>query len=248
MSSFCSTCGTTIEGNDRFCRACGAAVGSPPPTGEPTLLSPVLPPTPTKTSTKAVISLILGLFIFFFPFSLVAVILGHLSLSEIRKSAGRITGNGLAVAGLVLGYIGIAAIPILLIVAAIAIPNLLRARMAANESSAVEKVRTITTAEISYISLHPESGYACSLSELSEAHLVDTEIGRGGPRDGYRFEIRGCAPDTRGSVSSKYQVVAYPVVTNQTGVRAFCADESAVIKVDGGGSPRKCLAEGSVLH
>lgn len=245
MSSFCSACGTTMESNDRFCRACGAAVGSPPLAGfEPSVPTPVS----TETSPKAVISLILGLFIFFFPFSLVAVILGHLSLSEIRKSAGRLTGNGLAIGGLILGYIGIAGVPIMLIVAAIAIPNLLRARIAANESSAVASVRMITTAEVTYMSNHPDSGYACSLSELSEARLIDGVIGRGGPRNGYRFEIRGCAPDAQGSVSSNYQVVAYPVVTNQTGVRAFCADESTVIKVDAGGSPRKCLEEGAVLQ
>lgn len=46
-------------------------------------------------------------------------------------------GEGLAIAGLVLGYAWIVSIPVILIIAAIAIPNLLRARMAANESSAV---------------------------------------------------------------------------------------------------------------
>jgi type IV pilus assembly protein PilA len=244
MSSFCSACGTTIEGDDRFCRVCGAAVGSPP-----AVIGgfPDQPRGPTKTSTKAVVSLILGLFIFFFPFSLVAVILGHLSLAEIRKSSGRITGNGLAIAGLILGYIGVAAIPIILIIAAIAIPNLLRARMAANESSAVDSVRMITTAQITYQSSHSEAGFACSLSELSDAQLIDSEIGRGGPRNGYRFEIRGCAPDTRAGAHINYQIVAYPVVTNQTGVRAFCADESAVIKVDASGSPKKCLEQGRPL-
>ena len=52
-------------------------------------------------------------------------------------------GDGMAIAGLVLGYIGFAAIPFILIIAAIAIPNLLRARMAANEASAVGSLRTI---------------------------------------------------------------------------------------------------------
>ena len=51
-----------------------------------------------------------------------------MSLSEIRKSAGRIGGQGIAITGLVLGYLGIVIIPFILIVAAIAIPNLLRAR------------------------------------------------------------------------------------------------------------------------
>src|SRR5262249_32129647 len=91
---------------------------------------------PATTSGKAIGSLVCGI-ISVFPFCLVAIILGHLSLSEIRKSAGRLKGDGMAIAGLVLGYLGIVAIPIILIVAAIAIPNLLRARQAANEASAV---------------------------------------------------------------------------------------------------------------
>ena len=62
-------------------------------------------------------------------------------------------GDGMAIAGLVLGYIGFAAIPFILIIAAIAIPNLLRARMAANEASAVGSLRTINVAALSYSAL-----------------------------------------------------------------------------------------------
>lgn len=244
MSSFCSACGTTIEGDDRFCRACGA----PALSSQATAASPsVPPPVSTKTSTKAVISLILGLFIFFFPFSLVAVILGHLSLSEIRKSAGRLTGDGLAMAGLILGYIGVAGVPIMLIVAAIAIPNLLRASMAANESSSVASIRTITTAEITYSESHPDVGYTCSLSNLSDAQLIDNVLGSG-QKSGYRFEISGCAAQKQGGPKTTYRVVAYPVSAKQSGARAFCADESAVIKEDKSGSGQKCLAEGAVLE
>ena len=88
-----------------------------------------------ETSVKAILSLVCGL-LFFIPFLFIAaIVFGHLALSEIRKSAGRLKGEGIAIAGLVLGYIEIAGIPFLLIIAAIAIPNLLRARMAANESS-----------------------------------------------------------------------------------------------------------------
>jgi hypothetical protein len=46
----------------------------------------------------------------------------------------------------------------------------------------------------------------------------------------------------------KYQVVAYPVRLNQTGVRAFCSDESAVVKVDAGGSAEKCVQSGESLR
>jgi type IV pilus assembly protein PilA len=60
-------------------------------------------------------------------------------------------------------------VAIILIIAAIAIPNLLRARMAANESSAVASVRTVTTAEITYQTGYPTTGYAAALVNLGGA-------------------------------------------------------------------------------
>jgi Domain of unknown function (DUF4190) len=59
---------------------------------------------PAQTSGKAIASLVCGLFLFAFPLSILAVIFGHLSVSEIRKSSGRLKGEGIAIAGLVLGY------------------------------------------------------------------------------------------------------------------------------------------------
>ncbi|HVN19851.1 MAG TPA: DUF4190 domain-containing protein [Dongiaceae bacterium] len=239
MSTFCTHCGNSVDDQDKFCPACGAAAGRAP------AQIPVAPTGPTKTSTKAIISLICGLFIFCFPLSVVAVILGHLSHSEIKKSAGRLTGEGLATAGLVLGYMGVAAIP--LIIAAIAIPNLLRARLAANESSALASLRTITVAEVTYSAAHPETGYACTLSELGGSQPLDAGIAAG-VKNGYRFEIMGCEAGAPDAPKTKYRVVAYPVAVNQTGVRAFCSDESAVLKQHAGGSAQRCLEEGVVLQ
>lgn len=243
MSSFCPGCGNTIEAGDRFCRVCGrdasaSAAGVSSPSMAP------LPTGPAETSGKAIASLIFGL-LFFVPFAfLAAIVFGHISLSEIRKSAGRLTGEGMAWAGLILGYIWIAGIPIFLIMAAIAIPNLLRARMAANESSAVALVRTINTAEVTYSSNHANQGFTCSLSDLNG--LIDG-LPISGQKSGYAFKLSGCTPDPDGVVNH-FRVVAYPVVTNQTGIRAFCSDESAVIKVDARGSPQGCLDNGTMLQ
>ena len=60
-------------------------------------------------------------------------------------------------------------VAIILIIAAIAIPNLLRARMAANESSAVASIRTVTTGEVTYQTAYPTVGYAPALSNLGGA-------------------------------------------------------------------------------
>jgi len=165
---FCALCGADNPNDGQFCGKCGSVLqgqrGMPPPGANfEALATPYVGP--TQTSGKAIASLVCGIFLFFFPTAIAAIILGHLSHSDIRKARGRLTGHGLATAGLVLGYMGIAVIPVVLILAAIAIPNLLRARMAANEASAVGSLRTIVTAEISYQDEY-SNGYAPSLESL----------------------------------------------------------------------------------
>ena len=126
------------------------------------------PAAEVSTSGKAIASLICGVFVFFLPASIAAIILGHISLSDIRKSAGRLGGRGVAIAGLVLGYAGLAIIPFILIIAAIAIPNLLRAKQAANQASAVGSLRTINIAAVQYASGY-ENGFPSSLEALGTA-------------------------------------------------------------------------------
>lgn len=248
---FCSKCGAAIPEGSQFCSQCGQALAAPPvAAGRATVPSPDAP-----TSGKALASMITGIFglIMFFP-AFAAIILGHMSRSEIRKSNGRLKGNGMATAGLVMGYGVIAMIPFILIIAAIAIPNLLRARIAANEASAVASLRTLNTAELSYQSQYPKVGFACSIPALGghgpsapsadHAQLIDDRLASL-RKNGYDFEIRKCIYDA--VEGNKYQVVAYPAVRNQTGVRIFCSDESGVIKVGEGDSAEECLANGSPL-
>jgi len=239
VASFCAGCGSSVSADDKFCRVCGRTV-SPDSGATPASAAPV---GPGQTSGKAIASLVCGLLFIVLPFAVAAVILGHISLSEIRKSAGRITGNGMATAGLVLGYAGLAVLPVL-IIAAIAIPNLLRARMAANESSAVAAVRTLNVAETVYSQAHPATGYTCALSDLDQ---IDSTL-KTGRKYGYVFELKDCAAGTEGTSNVKYRIVAYPAAPNQTGVRAFCSDESAVIRVDSSGSPQECMESGGPLE
>src|SRR6185295_12064356 len=154
----CTQCAQPVPEGATSCPTCGRqtaltqySVGGLPPL-PPTTSGPVAP---EKTSGLAIASLIFGLLFLFFPLSIVAIVFGHISLSQIKKSAGRLGGKGLAIAGLVLGYLGVAIIPLILIIAAIAIPNLLRARIAANEASAVNAVRRISTAQMTYQSQFP---------------------------------------------------------------------------------------------
>jgi hypothetical protein len=161
----------------------------------------------------------------------------------------------MATAGLVMGYGAFAIIPFILIIAAIAIPNLLRARMAANESSAIHLVREINTAEVMYRTAYRDVGFTCNLSSLGgnkssvpsseQAQLLEDRV-TSGEVHGYRLELRNCANSE--ADGNKYQVVAYPVVRHQTGVRAFCSDETAVVRVDASGSADDCLASGPPLE
>jgi type IV pilus assembly protein PilA len=241
MTPVCPACGNPVGADETFCRVCGRQLKA-----TPHMAAPAGSPTAADTSGKAVASLVFGLFLFFFPFSIVAIIFGHLSLSDIKKSAGRLTGRGLAIAGLLLGYAGVAFIPIVLIIAAIAIPNVLRARMAANESSAVAGTRTLMTAEMSYASGHPEEGYTCSLSKLAQADLIAGALAQG-QKNGYAFALSGCDPEPSGRIEH-YRIVAYPVRENQTGIRSFCADDSGVLKTDAAGSVQKCFDGGTNLE
>lgn len=237
---YCFKCGKSNPETSQFCVACGQALdaplASPPGTMSGTVAPPIASP---ETDTKAIASLICGLLAFIFPAAIAAIILGHISRSDIRKSGGRQTGAGLALAGLVLGYLGVSVIPIL-IIAAISIPNLLRARIAANEASAVASIRAINNAEIAYSLAHPEVGYTCSLSDLNSPSASIGDL-TGGEKHGYLFRVETCTP-------GNYAITAVPRVGNETGGRAFCSREDYVIRYVRNGSGEACLAHGQELR
>lgn len=126
-------------------------------------------------------------------------------------------------------------VAIILIIAAIAIPNLLRARIAANESSAVASIRTINTAEISYNSAYPTVGFAATLATLGGTTctpptsaggcLIDTQLASG-TKSGYSFVATASGSSPAGS----YFAAASPITPNQTGNRSFCSVADAVVR------------------
>ena len=133
-------------------------------------------------------------------------------------------------------------VAIILIIAAIAIPNLMRARMAANESSAASGIRSITAAEVSYANTYPSVGYATQLPDLgytipctpapTHACLLDNNLAAAIPgtpgHNGYYFLATGI---TNGATSNVAFVVgASPVAANGTGGRDFCAITDGVLR------------------
>jgi type II secretory pathway pseudopilin PulG len=176
---------------------------------------------------------------FIFPTAVLAIIFGHISRSQIAKSANRIGGAGMAPAGMILGYIGVAFIPFILIVAAIVIPNLLRARIAANESSAVGSLRSIATAAITYSSSH--GSFPPSLESMGPepggANLIDRTLATG-RRTGYTFEYQSITSEA-GRPSDGFIATADPIQENQTGQRHFFLDETGVVRVQRNGPAGK---------
>jgi type IV pilus assembly protein PilA len=189
-----------------------------------------------QNSGKALASLISGAVFFFWPVSaIVAVILGHLALADIKRSAGRLTGRGMAIGGLVTGYIG-ASLVFLMIVAAIAIPSLLRARIAANEASAIASLRTYNRAMVTYSNACPDIGYPASLPSLgpgtkdcNRLDVVSEQLAAPFPvRDGYRFVYTPLRDVNR--IVKGYQLSAVPVRPGRTGARYFFTDQTGVIR------------------
>jgi type IV pilus assembly protein PilA len=242
----CSQCGQTVPDGAAFCSNCGQTSGFQK-AGFPELFSHAGAPgaiAAEKTSGLAIASLVFGMLFLFFPLSIVAVVLGHVSLSQIKKSAGRLGGRGLAIAGLILGYLGIAVIPLILIIAAIAIPNLMRARIAANEAYAAQSIRAINTAQARYQVTYGSIGYAPDLLSLGGAQpctassatacLIDNQLARAttpSGRNGYVFAV------ARSADGSQYVASAVPVQRNQTGRRSFCSTEDGIVRVDPNGDP-----------
>ena len=120
------------------------------------------------------------------------------------------------------------------IIAAIAIPNLLSSRKAANESSGIGSMRTISSAQTTYLSTKGNNTtYASSLSDLQSASLIDTQLAgataAASAKSGYYFTL------TAANSNTTYTLTGLPASAN-TGVRKFFTDESGVIRATTDGS------------
>jgi type IV pilus assembly protein PilA len=125
-------------------------------------------------------------------------------------------------------------VAIILIIAAIAIPNLLRSKMAANEASAVASLRTYNTSIVAYSTTYGTDPSALSslgpsaTPSSTAADLVDNLLGAATPvKSGYSFTFSAGAASS--GVISSYSIVAAPVNTS-TGQRRFYTDQSGVIR------------------
>jgi type IV pilus assembly protein PilA len=134
-------------------------------------------------------------------------------------------------------------VAIILIIAAIAIPNLLRSRMAANEASSVGSLRTINTAEVTFATNYPNVGYSAALTDLggvpatcattatqTASCLIDNVLANAGttPKSGYSFTYTAGTPV--GGINTSYTLTSQPANPGTTGQRYFFTDQSGVIR------------------
>jgi type IV pilus assembly protein PilA len=132
-------------------------------------------------------------------------------------------------------------VAVILIIAAIAVPNFLRSRMRANEASAVASLRVINTAAVTYSITYPDMGFPAQLTTLGGANpcaasstqscLVDDILAQG-TKSGYSFVWTG-----DGLVPSvSFVITSAPQVIGSSGQRMFCTDQTGVIHYDPTGS------------
>lgn len=226
----CPYCAEEIQDEAGICKWCHSDV-----TVSPQALG-------AATSGKATASLIFGIFFPFLPAAALAIFLGHRSRNEIKRSGGRLVGARRALAGLTLGYAGASLLP-LLVLAAIFTPKLLRARIAANQASAIGSLRTYNLAEARYyVSFR---SYSATLGNLGPPArgadrsadadgLVDSALSGGSTtamvavKDGYRFTYLP-GPATARRIAS-YEIRADPVTPGRTGMEHYLVDQTGIIR------------------
>lgn len=151
-------------------------------------------------------------------------------------------------------------VAIILIIAAIAIPNLLRSRLAANEASAVSSMRTINTAEVTYNSTYG-IGYgtlgslstpagACTTATSTAACLLDSALGAG-TKSGYIFSsVPSNGSGTSSSPYVNFNSTATPVSPGHSGQSDYCSDDSGLIRRDptgGAGAAIPCATNAAMF-
>ncbi len=134
---------------------------------------------------------------------------------------------------------------IMLILMALAVPQMLKLKKHANELSAEQTLRTIGQAEISYNSAYPTNGFACPLSALGgdpksgaptpqASQLIDPELASSGQKSGYTFSVNCGTKVTINNqdVYTSYEITGVPQAVGKTGDNGYCSDENNIVKID----------------
>jgi len=219
------------------CKKCGAEMLSdvpqsfaPQASSFTTSYSPYSVQPKLKTGL-AVTALVIGILnfllfgIFVIPI-IVGIVISIVALNKIKQNPREFGGKGLAVGGLVVNIVcAVFLIPVL-IIAAIALPNLLAARRAANEGAAIRSLRIIHGAEQTYQATTGRGRYG-NLSDLQRDALISSDLASG-TKSGYRFKLEVIPNGV--NAPSEFEVVAVPTDYGSTGRRSFFIDSTGVIR------------------
>jgi type II secretory pathway pseudopilin PulG len=237
-SAKCAQCGFVGWSDAEFCKKCGASVSSAPAdmlegaggnfTGS--YSSYDSPPADLKTGL-AITSLVLGianfllLGIFLVP-TIVGIVVSAVALNKIKRYPDEYGGKGLAIGGLVTNIVSVVVLVPVMVIAAIAIPNLLAARRAANESAAIRSLKIFHGAEQTYQATKGNGNYGTP-NDLQGYSLISADMARE-VRSGYRFKLEVFPPSSGNPAA--FTVIAVPTEYGSTGKRSFFIDETGVIR------------------
>jgi hypothetical protein len=255
---FCPSCCKEVGETDAFCRFCARSLSPDRPASTESAQKPsaaigpeAKPEEPLRRSGEATASLILGLFSFIPMVGLLAVIFGHLARASIRRSGGRLLGEGMAAWGLFLGYLSLG-VWLIYGLSILVHPLLPSTRRAENEKFAVLSLTTLNTAATTYAVTY-NKGYPPSLAALGPpktenpnasvdeivkaesaqaAGFID-EVLASGKNWAYRFTYTAGKLDKEGRLN-EYTVHADPITPGVTTEKHFFTDQSEVIRVEMG--------------
>src|SRR5215831_4872899 len=233
--SKCPECGFVGWADAAACKRCGATMS--PSTVEVAAAAAPNPTVPypsynvySQSQLKtglATASLIIGIlnFLFFGMFLIpivVGIVISVVALKKINRSPHEYGGKSLAIGGLVTNIVSVVVLVPIMMVAAIAIPNLLAARRAANEGAAIYALRNILKAEVTYQAKKGYGSYG-TLADLQNELLISPELASG-TQYGYRFKVE------TGKEEGGWSGFAVPAVYGSSGVRSFYVDETGVLR------------------
>lgn len=237
----CTACGFVGWSNAETCKGCGAPIvqrGSGFQSG-PSYNS-WNEPQEGENKRLAIAGLVLGIasMLTFGIGAISGIIVSVRAMRRVDREPWQYGGRGMAVAGLVLSIVSlVSAVPIG-IIAAIAIPNVFAARMAANEASSVYSLRKISAAEAVYYS---NTGKYGTLDELASQGLIGSDLGSG-TKNGYRFTVE-LVPQTE-IAPAGFEATSIPLTYKSSGRRSFYVDETSVVRAaDNFGRPSSKLDE-----
>jgi type II secretory pathway pseudopilin PulG len=238
-SAKCVQCGFVGWSDAEFCKKCGASVSPAPadtlerPADNFTACYSSYDAAPAELKTGlAIASLVMGianfllLGIFLLP-TIIGIVVSVVALNKIKQKPHEYGGKSLAIGGLVTNIISVVVLVPVMVIAAIAIPNLLAARRAANESAAIRSLRVLHQAEQSYQATTGKGINYGTLSDLQNDSLISADMARE-VRSGYRFKVEVFKANSESPAA--FAVMAVPAEYGSSGRRSFFIDETGVIR------------------